>query len=660
MKNKHYLFLIIFSLIFVTIVSFLDQYNANSLISEKEKIFLNSIDTIIYSSNDSVAPLSFFDTEDGQYKGIQADYVNLISLELGKDFDFIASSYSDIYEKLETGDVHITDLVASNKNSESYIFSDPIYNLKGILVLKDKKLSNDKLNNNIIAVQKSSFANEFILKKDSQINIKEVNNIEQAIKLLVDGKIDGILGDEPVLLYYIQKYNLNPNIYICKETIYEYPVVFAIHKNMENLVPIINKSIKSLNSRNMLEQIQQRWFGISTPITIPTSTYKVRMYLTTIFLLISLGLVAMSFWNKTLQNKILIKTNELSNSKKDLEIVFDSMSEFMLVVDKNKKIKNINKSLLYFLGNFYKSIGKDSILGKNINKIEFIKNLELDNIIDFKIAKSNIEKTYNSKIYEINSYPLVSNEEFSGVLILIYDITAKKIQDNNLLQTNKMIAIGELAAGIAHEIRNPLGIIRNHSFIMKSNENLDKTALKSLEFIDRAIIRASKIVDNILNFSRISNEEYEYINLKDLISSILDLQSKEITENNINVIINIDSSLTIYSSTESLKHIFINLISNSISAINEKSLKKGYISISGKKIEKGFCITIYDSGTGIIDDDLDRIYNPFYTSKEPGKGTGLGLYIAYNEVKKLKGDISVISKKNLGTSFTIEFPQEVI
>ena len=215
-----------------------------------------------------------------------------------------------------------------------------------------------------------------------------------------------------------------------------------------------------------------------------------------------------------------------------------------------------------------------------------------------------------------------------------------------------MVAIGELAAGIAHEIRNPLGIIRNHSYILRMYNGENQTIKSSLNYIDQAVERARKIIDNLLNFSRISGEREEETNVYKFIENILELQGKIMQKNNINYEIDCKQELRIVINQESLKHILINLISNAIDAIDEN----GKIVVKAQVEEDKFLLECIDTGVGISKEDLDRIFNPFYTTKAPGKGTGLGLYIVYNEVKKLKGDISVESQVGKGARFSIMIP----
>jgi polar amino acid transport system substrate-binding protein len=217
-----------------------------------------------------------------------------------------------------------------------------------------------------------------------------------------------------------------------------------------------------------------------------------------------------------------------------------------------------------------------------------------------------------------------------------------------------MIAVGQLAAGMAHEIRNPLGIVRTQSYLLRMNDKIEEAALKSLDFIDSAVSRASKIIDNILSFSRLSNNESKIIDINQMVSKLIEMHNDAIKKNDINV--KVESNITgeIKINEDSLEHIILNLLSNSADAMEGG----GDLLIATHIDNNDLIIICQDTGSGIDDNIMNNIFNPFFTTKELGKGTGLGLFIVYSEVEKLNGKIDVKSKINEGTIFTITIPLE--
>jgi polar amino acid transport system substrate-binding protein len=167
-----------------------------------------------------------------------------------------------------------------------------------------------------------------------------------------------------------------------------------------------------------------------------------------------------------------------------------------------------------------------------------------------------------------------------------------------------------------------------------------------------AVDRSNEIIDNLLRFSRMSNETWQEINLKQSILSILSFEEHTLIKNNINVILNCDEKINLYSILESLDMIMINLIINAVDAMAEG----GDIIIDCSKEDESVRINVSDTGSGIPEEIRANIFNPFFSTKENRNGGGLGLYIVYNEISKLNGKITVESEIGSGTTFTILLP----
>ncbi|SKA77430.1 amino acid-binding domain sensor histidine kinase [Caloramator quimbayensis] len=630
----------------------------SGILSDKEKEWLENQGVLVYSADRNAPPLRFVDTADNQYKGVVVDYVNSLSLELGVKIELHPLLWETALDKLSKGETDICDMFKSGERSKYYLFTKPIYNLRGVLAVKagDNKIKSvSDLNGKILATQKGDYLNEFMKANYPKVKLFYVADIQEAVKLLEEGKVDAVAGDEPVVLYQIDKNNLKNSVKIIDNPLYENEVVFAVPKSKPELIPILNKGIDSLNKKGQLEKIQQKWFGISTPIVKAVDVDKIKKYILITTLIILLIFVMMFIWNQSLKEKVKLRTKELEDSRNDLQIVFDGMTEYMIVIDKDKNIVNVNKAFLDFI----QKPKKDIISSSCSSYLKsFCKGCEKCIIEDAFTTKENyeIEMSIKNEVYNLNIYPLLDSiGNVKNVLMVINNITNEKISKNQILQANKMIAIGQLAAGIAHEIRNPLGIVRNHSFILRGLNSGDEKINKSLDYIDSAVERASKIIDNLLNFSRISGNQLEWTNIKNFILNIRELHNKYMQKRNISLQVQCDDALTCLINQESLKHILINLITNAADAINQN----GSINIRAYKVDDGIMIECMDTGYGIKKEDMEKIFNPFYTTKGPDKGTGLGLYIVYNEVKKLNGEITVESEIGKGTNFKVYFPVEM-
>lgn len=638
--------------------SFINRSNFKSdILTEKEREWLQKHGKIIYSADRNAPPLRFVDKSDEQYKGVVVDYINSISLEMGFELQLYPQLWESALNSLSKGETDVCDMFMSEERSKYYLFSKPIYNLGAVLAVGREDYQNNiaTINSMTIATQKGDYTNEFLMKNYPGAKLTNVSDINEALKLLVDGKVDGVVGDEPVVLYQLGQNNLSNKVKITGEPLYKNEVVFAVPKSEPELVSILDKGIDLINSKGQLEKIQQKWFGISTPLMESPDIDKLKNYIIISVLIASIISFMLLFWNQSLKEQVDLRTKELKDSRNDLQIVFDGITEYMIVVDRNKNIINVNKSFLEYAGGLQGEVlnkpCKDYLTCFCTDCRDCIISKTLETAVSCKAEVLN-----KSEVYEINTYPIMNSYGIiKNILLVINNVTSEKISKNQILQANKMIAIGQLAAGIAHEIRNPLGIVRNHSFILRSNYNNDNIISRSLDYIDSSIIRASNIIDNLLNFSRISGNILEWTHIKYFISSIAELQHKYMQKSNIEFEIDCDENLRCIINQESLKHILINLIDNAADAIGEN----GKLTLKAYEKTNGIAIECIDTGCGIPKDNLEKIFNPFFTTKEPGKGTGLGLYIVYSEIKKLNGEISVTSELGKGTAFKIFLPVEM-
>lgn len=627
-------------------------YKKSGNITEQEIQWLKEQDSIIYAANENAPPLRFVDNKDNQYKGVVVDYINQLSLELGVDIQTVPMKWDKALESLKMGKTHICDMFINDERSEDYLFTDSIYNLRTVLLSRvDENLEFNQINNMTIATEKGDYANNYLIKNYPNAKLIYTGNVEEAFDLFIQGKTDAVIGDEPIITYLLGEINENENPDYYNHILYEKEVVLAVSKNKPELVPILNKAIAQINKKGQLEEIQQKWFGISTPLITNRSNAEIVSNIIIAVIILGIIFTAIILNNLSLKNQVRKRTRELEHSRNELQIIFDGITEFMLVVDSKKKVINGNRSFADHLG-----IRSEDMVSEDCRKYigSFCGdcgNCLLEEVLSSheKIKK---ETMVGNEVYEINMQLL--KDVNNVMLITIKNITLDKINRNKMLQTNKMIAVGQLAAGMAHEIRNPLGIIRTQGYLIRLNDKIDEAVNKSLDYIDSAVDRVSKIIDNILNFSRLSSNVKQSVDFKCMMAKIVEMHNDIIKKKNIKVSIssNIEGELRVNS--ESIEHIILNLISNSIDAMDDG----GMLAVSANVENEDIIIECEDNGHGIDEKNLSYIFNPFFTTKELGKGTGLGLFIVFSEVEKLDGRVDVKSRLGEGTTFTVILPLE--
>ncbi|MBW1915879.1 MAG: PAS domain S-box protein [Deltaproteobacteria bacterium] len=254
------------------------------------------------------------------------------------------------------------------------------------------------------------------------------------------------------------------------------------------------------------------------------------------------------------------------------------------------------------------------------------------------------------------------------LLVTTSDITERLETEHQLIQAGKMATLGEMATGVAHELNQPLSVIKTaSSFIIKKirkNEKIEDKHLSSMLFkVDSNVDRASNIITHMRQFARKSDMDMEKVQINEVLENSFEIFSQQLKIRGIRLVwLPEDSLPRIMADPSRLEQVFINLLVNARDAIEQKWEKQGYnttddeIKIQTKSEGDRAIVEVSDTGTGISETISEKLFEPFFTTKEVGKGTGLGLSISYGIIKKCRGDITVESIIGGGATFIISFP----
>lgn len=255
--------------------------------------------------------------------------------------------------------------------------------------------------------------------------------------------------------------------------------------------------------------------------------------------------------------------------------------------------------------------------------------------------------------------PILDEEgKIYGFFGIHRDLSEKKLLEKQLIHTQKMESIGTLAAGVAHEVGNPLASISALVQVVQRSTS-DEFAKEKLELVKKQVTRISKIIRDLVDFSRPSNYELQ---LTDINQNIIEaIEIIKVGAKAKDIIFNAD----LYNKipllpliSDQIQQIFVNILLNAVDAIAEYNDThiQHRISVKSNLNEENVIITFADTGNGIPEENLTKVFEPFFTTKKEGKGTGLGLWVSYGIVKSFQGDIMVESKPKKGTIFTIILP----
>jgi len=366
-------------------------------------------------------------------------------------------------------------------------------------------------------------------------------------------------------------------------------------------------------------------------------------------------------WSNILEREVTKKTVELKKSEEKYKSLIENAEDIILTIDSEGRIVSINR----FGAEFFNKDEKE-ILGKNLSEIftpdGVLLLINIKNIFKTGERKQITHRVrIDTKDYWINTN-LSSLKDEKGniysVLAISRDITDRKKMEEQSYYTEKLASLGTLAAGVAHEINNPLAIILGFTDILIEKKPPESEEYDMLRTIEKQATNAKRIVENLLSFVRHREHKESLVNINESIETVLDVMNNTISINNIEVRKSLQKELPLVKGDAGeLQQVLFNIINNAIYVMKGG----GILTIITKYDDEWIEVIISDTGCGIKKEHRQRIFDPFFTTKEVGKGTGLGLWVSYNIIKKHNGIITFETKtkeesEETGTKFIIKLP----
>ena len=499
------------------------------------------------------------------------------------------------------------------------------------------------------------------------------NHFLNRIKFSRKGNIWILTGNGTLLYHPTQPDMAGRNIYSTDRTCFRCHKSFEFEKAViENKVNATGKAIDPFGDERVIayskvniDDISWRVFlsaNYSDIIHITEKSMKLYSYLILSILLTTIFVsTALFVFNKKrilakemeirqesmekhaieLEEKVNNKTSELIREKEKLSTILNAIGGGIILIDKKGKIEWANDMI--------KEMFDMEVAGK------YCEELWADCDISSTYAKDNIDtiimSKQNGRFLQIITAPVKDESgEVYGYIRLIQDITEMKKMEEQIINSEKLASIGRLAAGIAHEIGNPLTSIFSFVQILRELED-DKFKKDSIETIYFHIKRISEILKQLSGFAKMPPSELKQCQINEIIENSTRLIQYDKKAKGIVIVKELFAALPETTvDANQLSQVFVNLILNAIDAMPEN----GWLTVRSYVEDNNIVIDFEDTGAGIPREDLFKIFDPFYTTKE--KGTGLGLAVSYNIIKKMGGSLTVESELGKGSIFKITLP----
>jgi PAS domain S-box-containing protein len=355
----------------------------------------------------------------------------------------------------------------------------------------------------------------------------------------------------------------------------------------------------------------------------------------------------------------------LSTSEKKFRHFFENSKDMVYFCDIDGNITDINQSGLKMLGyatrpdqfNLLSFFKNDSELHRYLHTLS-----ENGYVSDFEMELACNDESVRHILLSANAI-FDKDGSFTGCEGIAKDMTRLRNITDQLIRQEKMASVGQMAAGVAHEINTPLGVILGYAQLMMDDFDKDSEVYENLRIIERQTKACRKIVADLLKFSRQTGSTKGEVDVNELIGEVLTVSEHNLNIGHIQVIRRLTPMLPqIIGDAEKLRQVFINLLNNSQHAMADGG--EIYITTRHDPAVDEIVASVRDTGTGIADDIKSRIFDPFFTTKNIGEGTGLGLSVTYGIIRDHGGSISVESptqdpetgKTVRGTAFHVRLP----
>jgi PAS domain S-box-containing protein len=636
-------------------------------------------------------PLVFME-EDGSFKGIYIDIINYIAEQENWIIQYKHGSWANGLARLKANEIDILLGIAFTvERGKIYNFNETnlVTNWGQVYLSMDSDIqSMIDLSDKRIAVQKEDIYFLALKSFEEKLNINsiyvEVEDYSEVLALVSEGKADAGLVPRIFGLYHESKYDIQRSFINFRPV--ELRMAAPFGKNDE-ILSTIDKHINNLksNKNSFYYQSINQWIEGVNKLVIPGWLSPLRVLIILMFIVMTVAiLIIVLRWQVRVRTNALLRTiNAKEKTERDLRIsennyrsILEQASDGIFISDNSGKYIAVNLSGCSMLG-----YSHSEILTKNISDLTPPEDLSstlfrMEKLLEGKIIVSEhrLLRKDSSKVPVEISARILSDGRLQEI---IRDITDRKLAEEEkqkleeqLRRSQKLETIGTLAGGIAHDFNNILTPIMGFTEMSLINLKENDPMHYKLEQVLNAAFRASKLVEQILLFSKQSENEHFSLLLPPLIKEALNLLRPSIPAT-VEIVSQIDTNCgKVLADATQIHQVIINLCTNAWQAMEEKGgrltikldqtlLDEDTLKLC-PRLEKGNYakLSVIDTGAGMDEDTVEHIFEPFFTTKEVTKGTGLGLSVVHGIIRNHKGDILVLSDLGKGSAFHIYLPIE--
>ncbi|MBK9990847.1 MAG: transporter substrate-binding domain-containing protein [Verrucomicrobia bacterium] len=626
---------------------------------------------------------------DGRWTGFSTDLLDAVARIMRLDLQRVQAPAIEIHRRFNAGEFDLLQTYSQTPTRDEITdFSVPFFTLQGaIFVHKKSSITNTAaLNGSKFAIiGRGSIGERFLRDSGVRVDPVYVSSAEEALRLVESGSCTGTFVSQLTALSVIKRRALT-NVAMLGEPVPGYDIrhCFALHKGDTELLARLNEGLAILNRTGEFQTIYNHWFG-----SLETSTVSKRLMLRyggILLTVLILGLLGAATYRRTLKKMIAVQTAELSAQKNLLQTLYDNIPMAVCLLERTPdgfRIISINQQAEPWMG-IPVRLAEKKLLHELTKPTEWVR--ELARILSAHTVERNLireERRLLSSAKRIifTLVPMQTSAEGNPSLcVLGEDITERRNLDDEVSQSRRLRAIGELVGGIAHEFNNLLTPITLKTGEIQLDWPNDTRLHGELQLISDSAQRAAELTRRLLTFGRKNENRVEQIFLGSIVTACFSLLKLTVDRRIVWETAIPPNLPPLYLNPTDVNQIILNLVINARDTLMEKlslrpldgwtptihveasllpatSMERLEPSVPSRRQILGWQrLTVRDNGMGMTNEIRERIFEPFYTTKVVGQGTGLGLATVWHLVTEISGRIEVESVAGQGSTFHVYLP----
>jgi signal transduction histidine kinase/ABC-type amino acid transport substrate-binding protein len=651
--------------------------------SQQERDWLAEHPVILAAPDPDFPPVEYYD-EKGLYQGIAADYIALIEKRLGIRFKIVRlKNWDEVLEKALTREIDMVTAASRTPQREKYLrFTSSFIELPAAIIVRQnvrQNLTMDKLKGMKVTTVYRYAGHDYISNVYPDMELDLVPDVQTGLRKVSFGMADAMVANIATASYNIEKDKIT-NLRMAGESGFVYRLAFAPCKGNWELNSILEKGM-TLITWEEKQKIYRKWISLQQD-----SLLKSRKFWIGIggglgaILLFAGGILA---WNRSLRQRVEEKTaalkQEVIEHQMAQKTIQESETRYRQIIDNTQngvallKAENNGEDFIFLdlnkSGETIDSLKKEAVIGRSVMDVfPGLKEFGLFDVLK-RVWDTGKPERYPVALYR-DSRISVYRDTFvyqlpSGEIVTVYsDETELKALQDETIRAAHLASIGELAAGVAHEINNPINSVINLAQILVNESDEESLHQDVAGRIIKEGNRIAGIVGSLLAFARDRKNRKVPVNIHEIMSETLSLTEAQVRKDGIDLKMVISSDLPdIMGSLQQIQQVFLNIINNARYALNQKypdGDEHKILEIAAKPVIRNNRVSVQimftDHGIGIPAENIEHVMNPFYTTKPAGDGTGLGLSIGHGIISDHGGRLMFESREGELTRVIIDLP----